>query len=166
MRSTTCAALFLPLLQLAQAARPFLDYPDTGAAEQFGNISSNDARPAVEDIVGLPDFQYVAERVMNISSYTYYRNGAAGEWSYRNNLEALQRIRLRPRVMVDVDNIEASLPTTILGYNYSAPFFIAPCARAGYANNSGEVGLVRGAAAGNVLYMVTDFVSWTGCHMI
>lgn len=64
---------------------------------------------------------------MSLTNYTYYRNGAAGEWSYRNNLEIFQRMRFRPRVMTMVDNIEDSLPTTILGYNFSAPFFISPC---------------------------------------
>lgn len=34
---------------------------------------------------------------MTPQNYTYYRNGAAGEWSYRNNLEVYQRFRLRPR---------------------------------------------------------------------
>lgn len=151
------AAALFPLLGLANAARSFLDFPNTGAADQFGAISDGGALPAVEDVVGLPDFQYLAEGYMNLTAYSYYRNGAAGEWSYRNNLEVFQRVRLRPRVMTMVDDIEASLPTTILGYNFSAPFFISPCARAGYANSSGEIGLVRGAAAGDILYMVTDF---------
>lgn len=61
--------------------------------------------------------------------------------------------------MVQVDNIEASLPTTILGHNFSAPFFISPCARAGYANDDAEKNLVKGAAASNILYIVTDFSS-------
>jgi isopentenyl diphosphate isomerase/L-lactate dehydrogenase-like FMN-dependent dehydrogenase len=150
------------LLGSSNAARPFLDYPDTGAADVFGSLDNGNFNlPPVEDIVGLPDFQYVAQAHMNISSYTYYRNGAAGEWSYRNNLESFHRLRLRPRVMVDIDDIESTLPTTILGHNYSVPFFIAPCARAGYANDSAETSLARGAGAGNVLYVVTDFSSAT-----
>ena len=44
--------------------------------------------------------------------------------------------------------------TTILGYNFSAPFFISPAARADYAHPEAEVGLVKGAYAGNILYMV------------
>ena len=60
-----------------------------------------------------------------------------------------------------VDNIEDSLPTTILGYNFSAPFFISPCARGGYAGPWGELGLQQGAAAGNILYQVTDYSSIT-----
>jgi isopentenyl diphosphate isomerase/L-lactate dehydrogenase-like FMN-dependent dehydrogenase len=96
---------------------------------------------------------------MNTSAYTYYRNGAAGEWSYRNNLEVYQRFRLRPRVMVDITKIESSLPTTILGHNFSAPFFISPCARGGYAHPDGELNLVKGAGAGNILYMPALYAS-------
>jgi isopentenyl diphosphate isomerase/L-lactate dehydrogenase-like FMN-dependent dehydrogenase len=98
---------------------------------------------------------------MNTSAYTYYRNGAAGEWSYRNNLEVFQRFRLRPRVMVDVTNIESSLPTTILGHKVSAPFFISPCARGGYAHPDGELNLVKGAAAGDILYMPALYATKT-----
>lgn len=72
------------------------------------------------------DFQYVAEHYLNETAFTYYRNGAGGEWSYRNNLEVFQRLRFRPRVMMNVDNIEASLPSSILGFNFSAPFFVRP----------------------------------------
>ncbi|EMF14416.1 FMN-dependent alpha-hydroxy acid dehydrogenase [Sphaerulina musiva SO2202] len=144
---------------LARAARPYLEFPDTGAAEQYGTIEAGGALPDVATVVGLPDFQYLAEQYMNLTAYTYYRNGAAGEWSYRNNLEVFERMRFRPRVMTQVDNIEDSLPTTILGYNFSSPFFISPCARAGYAGSWGELGLQAGAAAGNILYQVTDFPS-------
>ena len=105
-------------------------------------------------MVGLPDFDWAARRYMNISDYTYYRAGSAGEWSYRNNLEAFHRFRLRPRVMVDITNIESNLETTILGHNFSAPFFISPCARGGYGNpTNAEIGLIQGAAAGGILYM-------------
>ncbi|KAJ4371633.1 hypothetical protein N0V83_004853 [Neocucurbitaria cava] len=141
------------LTSVALAARPFLDEPDTGIDDQLGQIVANGSLPPLESLVGLPDFQWAARHYMNVSAYTYYRNGAAGEWSYRNNLEVFQRYRFRPRVLKDITNIEASLPTTILGYNFSAPFFISPCARGGYAHPDGELGLVQGAAEGNILYM-------------
>ncbi|KAF2247988.1 S-2-hydroxy-acid oxidase [Trematosphaeria pertusa] len=142
----------LPLASVAFAARPFLNEPDTGIDEALGAIA-NGTLPDLDSLVGLPDFEWAARRKMNTSSYTYYRNGAAGEWSYRNNLEVFQRFRLRPRVMVDITNIESTLPTTILGHDFSAPFFISPCARAGYAHPDAELNLVKGAAAGNILYM-------------
>ena len=60
---------------------------------------------------------------------------------------------IRFTVMVDITKIESSLPTTILGHNFYAPFFIAPCARGGLAHPDGELNLVKGAGAGDILYM-------------
>jgi isopentenyl diphosphate isomerase/L-lactate dehydrogenase-like FMN-dependent dehydrogenase len=127
-----------------------MSQPDTGIE---GALGSTEGLPDIDSLVGIPDFEWVAQRVLNASSYTYYSNGAAGEWSYRNNLEVFQRYSLRPRVMVDTTGIESTLPTKILGYNFSAPFFIAPAARAGFAHPEAEANLVHGAAEGNVLYV-------------
>lgn len=60
-------------------------------------------------MVGLPDFDWAARKYLPIANYTYYRNGAAGEWSYRNNLEVQNRYRLRPRTMVDITNVPNTL---------------------------------------------------------
>lgn len=149
----------LSLTSVALAARPFLEEPDTGIDAQLGSIVANGTLAPLKSLVGLPDFQWSARQHMNTSAYTYYRNGAAGEWSYRNNLEVFSRFRLRPRVLKDITNIDASLPTTILGHNFSAPFFISPCARGGYAHPEGEVGLVKGAAEGGILYMPSLYSS-------
>lgn len=149
----------LALASLALGARPFLDEPDTGIDEQLGAFANNGTLPPLKSLVGLPDFQWSARIHMNTSAYTYYRNGASGEWSYRNNEEVFSRFHLRPRVLRDITNIDASIPTTILGHKFSAPFFISPCARGGYANEAGELGLVKGAATGNILYMPTLYSS-------
>lgn len=45
--------------------------------------------------------------------------------------------------------------TTILGYNFSSPFFISPAARADYAHPDAELNLVQGAASGDILYIVS-----------
>ncbi|PVI00312.1 FMN-dependent alpha-hydroxy acid dehydrogenase [Periconia macrospinosa] len=149
----------LGLASTALAARPFMNEPDTGIDDILGATTPNGSLPPLEKMVGLPDFDWAARKKLNGSAYTYYRNGAAGEWSYRNNLEVFQRFRLRPRVMVDIVNIEDSLPTTILGQKYSAPFFIAPCARGGLAHPDAELNFVKGAAEENILYMASLFSS-------
>ncbi|KAI1654496.1 FMN-dependent alpha-hydroxy acid dehydrogenase [Daldinia decipiens] len=154
------ALLSLSLLGGALAARPFLNEPDTGFDEYFADLPAGEL-PPLEKIVGLPDFDAAARRHLAIQNYTYYRNGAGGEWSYRNNLEVFNRYVLRPRTMVDITNIESTLPTTILGHNFSAPFFISPAARGGYGNIDGEKGLVEGAAAGDILYMPAQLASLT-----
>jgi len=47
--------------------------------------------------------------------------------------------------------------TTILGYKFSAPFFIAPAATAGYTNPLGELSLATAAGKENLLYVVRNF---------
>lgn len=57
--------------------------------------------------------------------------------------------------MVDVTNIEASLNTTILGYEFANPFFISPAAKAQYAHPDAELNLMKGAGAGGIPYIVS-----------
>ncbi|KAF9873063.1 FMN-dependent dehydrogenase [Colletotrichum karsti] len=154
------AAIITALASGAIAARPFLNEPDTGIDGVLPDLKVG-TLPELADMVGLPDFDFAARNYLPLQNYTYYRNGAAGEWSYRNNLEVYNRYRLRPRVMVDITNIESSLNTTILGHNFSAPFFISPCARAGYAHPDGELNLMKAAGAENILYMPSLYASKT-----
>ena len=60
-------------------------------------------------MLGLPDFDYVAEKVLDYQSYAAIRHGAGSESSYRQNLEAFEKFRFRPRVMVNITGIDASL---------------------------------------------------------
>ena len=46
-----------------------------------------------------------------------------------------------------------NLNTTILGYQFSAPFFIAPAAQAGRADSGAESNLVKAAGAAGILYV-------------
>ncbi|KAH7083496.1 FMN-dependent dehydrogenase [Paraphoma chrysanthemicola] len=151
------SALFFA--SVALAARPFDNEPDTGIEGVLGGFAANKTLPPLRSIVGLPDFDWAARQYLPASNYTYYRNGAAGEWSYRNNLEVFQRFRLRPRVLVDITGVESTFSTTLLGYNFSAPFFISPCARGGNAHPDAEWNLVKGAGQGNILYMPSLYSS-------
>lgn len=93
----------------AFAAREFLNEPDTGIDDVLSDLPKG-TLPDLSDIIGLPDFDWAARHYLPTKNYTYYRNGAAGEWSYRNNLEVFHRYRLRPRVMIDITKIESTLP--------------------------------------------------------
>ncbi|KAF4986540.1 hypothetical protein FGRMN_10795 [Fusarium graminum] len=158
MRSQILASA---LISGAMAARPFLEQPDTGLQLALGEDFPKGKLPKLEQMIGLPDFEWAAENYLPIQNYTYYRNGAAGEWSYRNNLEVFQRYRFKPRTMVDITNVENTLPTTILGHNFSAPFFISPCAKGGNAHPDAEINFVKGAAYGDILYMPALYASLT-----
>ncbi|KAK8073690.1 hypothetical protein PG994_004589 [Apiospora phragmitis] len=123
------------------AARPFLNEPDTGIVDALGPNFPVGSLPDIKDMVALNDFEWAARNALPVKNYTYYRNGAGGEWSYRNNLEVYNRYRFKPRTMVDITKVQDSLPTSILGHNFSAPFYISPCARADYAHPQAEINL-------------------------
>lgn len=106
MRSTLLTTSVL-LFGAAQAARPWLNEPDTGIEDIHGDVGEGELIP-LDGIVGLPDFDYAARKYMPLVNYTYYRNGAAGEWSYRNNLESFGHYPLRPRMMRDITGIEST----------------------------------------------------------
>ncbi|KAH7240407.1 hypothetical protein B0J15DRAFT_515942 [Fusarium solani] len=133
MRQTSLLCV-LSLASAALAARPFLNEPDTMIDESFETFPiANGSLPDLSRILGLPDFDWVARQ---------------------NNLEVFEHYRFRPRVMVDVTDIESSMGTTIFGHKFSAPFFISPCATAGLAHAEGEIGLLKAAAEQNILYIV------------
>lgn len=46
-----------------------------------------------------------------------------------------------------------NLRTSILGYNFTLPFFIAPAANAGHANKSAELSLASAAGKAGILYV-------------
>ncbi|KAF4125334.1 FMN-dependent dehydrogenase [Geosmithia morbida] len=140
----------------ANAARPFLNEADTGLADVLGDDYPVGQLPPLEDMVGLPDFDWAARNYLPATNYTYYRNGVGGESSYRNNLEVFSRYRLRPRTMVDISNVGDSLQTTILGYNFSSPFFISPAARADFAHPDAELNLMKAAGIGGIPYIVNS----------
>ena len=71
--------------------------------------AANGVLPDLSRLVGLPDFEWAARQFMNAANYSYFRLGAASEWSYRNNLEIYQKYRFRPRVMVDITGIESTM---------------------------------------------------------
>ncbi|TLS21634.1 uncharacterized protein PpBr36_09564 [Pyricularia pennisetigena] len=153
------AIILSALASVATAARPYLNEPDTGIDEALGQLPVG-SLPNVTDMFAMHDFEWAARRYLPTVNYTYYRNGAGGEWSYRNNLEVYSRYKLKPKTMVDITNIANSMSTTILGHNFSAPFFICPCARAGYAHPDAELNLVQGAGAGKILYIPSSFSSF------
>lgn len=92
----------------ALAARPFLNEPDNGLLDVFGNVSQG-SLPDLDAISGLPDFDWAARNYLPLQNYTYYRNAAGGEWSYRNNLEVFQRYNFKPRVLRNVSGLPETL---------------------------------------------------------
>lgn len=107
-------------------------------------------------LVNVSEYQELARQKLPKMYYDYIRGGAEDEFTLRENIEAVQRILLRPRVLVDVSSINMS--TTLLGYNLHSPIMIAPTGMHKLAHPEGEVATARAAAACNTI-MVLSFSS-------
>jgi 4-hydroxymandelate oxidase len=86
-------------------------------------------------------------------AYEYVSGGAADEITLRWNTEAFHRIRLRPRVLGDVQGTDTR--STILGTDLPCPILLAPTAYHRLMHPEGELATARGAAAAGVPYIVS-----------
>jgi 4-hydroxymandelate oxidase len=89
--------------------------------------------------------------------YEYIAGGAGDEITLRANREAFDRIRLRPRVLVDVSRLDTSI--TLFGREHSAPVLLAPCAYMKLIHPDGEREAVRGANAAGVSVIASTAAS-------
>ncbi|MEZ4503329.1 MAG: alpha-hydroxy acid oxidase [Dehalococcoidia bacterium] len=89
------------------------------------------------------DFERAAGLVLPPRAFDYYASGAHDELTLRDNREAFDRIRLRPRALRGVAN--RSMTTTILGREHASPLLVAPMAFARMAHAEGELAIARAA---------------------
>src|SRR5437899_11313112 len=71
----------------------------------------------------LSDLEEAASKKTDRSAWAYIQGGAGEEWTVRANREAFHRRTLRPRGLVDVENLEFG--TTLLGTKVSAPCYVS-----------------------------------------
>jgi isopentenyl diphosphate isomerase/L-lactate dehydrogenase-like FMN-dependent dehydrogenase len=96
------------------------------------------------DLLTLKDYEAAAQRRLPKRVYDYYAGGAADEITVRENEAAWSRLRLRPRVLVDVSAVDVR--TTVLGQPVALPVLTAPCALNALAHPEGELAVARAAA--------------------
>ncbi|MDQ3158335.1 MAG: alpha-hydroxy-acid oxidizing protein [Actinomycetota bacterium] len=85
------------------------------------------------------------ELSLGTAAYDYFAGGAGDEITLRDNVAAWSRYALRPRVLVDVSELDRR--TTLLGVERPHPIIVAPMAYQRHAHPDGEIGMARAAAA-------------------
>ena len=75
-------------------------------------------------ITEIEDLRRVAERKVPRMFYDYVDSGSWTQTTYRNNETDFDRIKLRQRVLVDMEG--RSLATKMIGQDVSMPVAIAP----------------------------------------
>ena len=86
--------------------------------------------------VNLDELEPLAAARLDPLAYDYFASGAGDEVTLRRNREAFAELRLLPRVLVDVGEID--LATTVLGTPSSMPLAVAPTAFHGLAHPDAE----------------------------
>lgn len=107
-------------------------------AEQY--ITPMGAGPAP---VNVAEYERYAKATLPRNAHDYYASGSNDMITLRENRDAFSRLRLVPRILVDVSKV--SMNTTILGDRVSSPIVIAPTAMQQMAHPDGEAATARAA---------------------
>ena len=96
-------------------------------------------------LLNLREMEQAAYGVLSPAALAYYRGGANDQVTLQANREGYARLRLRPRMLVDVSHIDTS--ASVLGSRLDFPVGIAPCAMHGLVHPDAEVATARAAAS-------------------
>lgn len=94
-------------------------------------------------ITEIEDLRRIAERKVPRMFYDYVDSGSWTQTTYRNNETDFDRIKLRQRVLVDMEG--RSLATKMIGQDVSMPVAIAPTGFTGMMWADGEIHAARAA---------------------
>lgn len=115
----------------------------------------SDAAPA--EPACLSDFEPLAKAKMQSMAWEFLNAGAGDEITVQWNKEAYRRIRLKPRVLVDVSQVDTRV--TLFGQEHAFPILLAPVAAQKLVHPDGELGAARGAAAAHAVMVLSSYSS-------
>ena len=95
--------------------------------------------------INIAEYEEQARERLHPAVWDYFSGGANDEETLRENRAAFARIQLRPRVLVDVRQID--MATTLLGAPVAMPICVAPSAMHGAACEDGECATAQAAGA-------------------
>lgn len=102
-----------------------------------------------ERFMTLPEIRRAAKRILPPGPWGYGAGGAETETTLRRNRQALQRLAIRQRVLVDVREVD--LTTPFLGLQLPMPVAIAPMGGLVVFHPQGDCEMVRGAGPSGTL---------------
>uniref|UniRef100_A0A7I4DUD9 (S)-2-hydroxy-acid oxidase n=1 Tax=Physcomitrium patens TaxID=3218 RepID=A0A7I4DUD9_PHYPA len=106
------------------------------------------------EVVNVDEYELLAKAKMSKMAFDYFARGSEDQVSLRENREAFSRIRLRPRILVDVSNIDVA--TSVMGFKISMPIMVAPTAHHKLAHPEGELATARAASAADTLMILSS----------
>src|SRR5512140_150279 len=112
---------------------------------------------ALSRALSIADLRGLAMRRLPRSVFEFIDGGAEDELTLASNRAAFERLRIVPRVLVDVSAPE--LQTEIAGLPAAAPFVIAPMGACALAWPDADVAIARAAAAHGIPYTLSTMAT-------
>ena len=109
--------------------------------------------------ISVAEYEPLAREAMELGAWDYYAGGAGDEISLAEARAAWDRLRLRPRVLVNVTTRDLS--TVAFGRALPFPLIAAPTALHGFAHPEAERATAHGAAAAGALMTLSTIASTT-----
>lgn len=106
-------------------------------------------------LASVNEFEPFAKTRLIKMAYDYLAGGVGSEVTLRANNLAWERVRIRPRVFVDVSRIDTTV--TLFGTEMPHPILLAPTAYHRLFHAAGEIETVKGAAASGSLLVASSF---------
>jgi 4-hydroxymandelate oxidase len=115
-------------------------------------IAVRDQEDVVVDSADFDALEEKARATLSPAAYAFAAAGADDEITVAANIAAWRRLRLRPRVLNDVAQIDTS--ASILGNRCAAPIVVSPFGRHKLFHPEGERATARGAAAAGAVFVL------------
>ncbi len=111
----------------------------------------------LDRLLSLFDFEAAAHERVSHGAWERISGASADEITLRWNREAYDRIRLKPRILVDVSKLDTRV--TLFGQQLPFPILLAPTGGQKFVHPEGELAAARGAAASQATYVISSSAS-------
>lgn len=104
-------------------------------------------------VINISDLRRAAQRRLPRAVFDYLDGGAEGEVTLRENCQAFEEVKFRPRQVVAVSELD--LRTKILGAELLFPAILAPIGYSRMMHTDGERAAAQGAGAAGIAYILS-----------
>ncbi|KAJ5133514.1 hypothetical protein N7448_001459 [Penicillium atrosanguineum] len=111
-----------------------------------------------KDVCCIADLKELGSKRLSPMVRDYYNEGAMDLITLRENETAFDRYKIRPRILVNVDNVDTS--TEVLDTKVNLPFGFSPAASHKLAHPDGELATSRAAAKYGICMGLSSYATY------
>jgi len=124
---------------------------------RFRRIELDPVARRLHRVANVEDLRRIARRRLPRGVFDYVDGGAEDEVTLADNTAAFGRYQLRPRVLVDVADVDTT--TTVLGRPVALPLVLSPTGFTRMVDPQGELSVARAAARAGVPYSLSTLAT-------